>query len=153
MTKCPSTTGRHSRNKGRNVDTTMLVLVVAMCLATVVVVAWRASASHERMAAAVETLFDKALTYRGVNSPEAQCMNVLADLQKQSGEQMLAFTSEGRDLLKERERAEATIRGMEMEMQVYKETLGNMGVRKRVATPPRQPMQPETVGAFGNEEL
>lgn len=130
----------------------LVVLMAALCMAAVVAVAWRASLAHERMAGAVETLFDKALAFRGVNSPEAQCMSVLADLQRRSGEQMLAFTSEGRDLLKEREMAQATIKGLEMQMQAYEATLGGLGVRKRVASPPRQPHEPEVVGAF-NEEL
>lgn len=132
--------------------TIVVVLISVVCMSAVVVVSWRASLAHERMAGAVETLFDKALAFRGVNSPEAQCLSVLSELQKRSGEQMMAFTSEGRDLLKEREMAQATIKGLEMQLQAYEATLGGLGVRKRVATAPRQPHEPDIVGAF-NEDL
>lgn len=134
-----------------------MILLVVLAVASMVALLVQSCVLSRAVAGRDETireLFEKSLTYRSVNSPEAQCVATLAETHRTMTEQSLAWTAEGREVLKERELAKTTIAAMEKQVGVYRDQLAAMGVRNRETTA-RPPMHQDngTIAAFDREDI
>jgi hypothetical protein len=106
----------------------------------------RIARSHQDAVAAV---VDRCVTYRSAQSPEAHALSVMNGCLAEQSDRLMAFSEEGRDLLKHKETSREIIEGLRAQLAMQVKVLEQVGVRTRPdeVAPPPPPANPDLVEA------